>query len=371
MGTAGARDRAGVRHHPVVRATHWVNVVALTLMVGSGLRIFNAYPAFAPKGGSFCCWPWEGHAIPRWLTFGGWLAGARNWHFAMMWLLALNGAVYLAFIWLHGEWRDLVPRRGDPRDAWQMIRFYLFIRKTHPHQGKHNALQKGVYFILPWLGVLAVLTGLAVWKPVQLHGLTALFGGYAWARYWHFMVMMSIVFLSLGHVFMVFAVDPESLKSMTTGGYDETRSPEALNARPFLRRRPEPAFLAINRHPAAAREADRAADGRASPTAVTASVDEDGDAPQSTSPVPAAVTASVDDDVDAPRSTSPAPAPVGASVDGDAGLPRTPPPASSATSSPGDALAASADEARAAADADGMAVDAPRAADAPRPKDEP
>jgi|GEM_PF-51774 len=228
------------RHHWIVRATHWVNAVALTIMVGSGLRIFNAYPMFARKGETFCCWPWEGTAIPAWLTFGGWLSGARNWHFAMMWVLAVNGAIYLAFIWLHGEWRDLAPRRGDVRDAWQMIRFYLFIRKTHPHQGKHNALQKGVYFALPWLGVLAVLTGLAIWKPVQLAPLTGLFGGYVWARYWHFLVMLALVLLGAGHVFMVFAVDPASLVSMITGRYDESRSPEALNARPFLRGRPKP-----------------------------------------------------------------------------------------------------------------------------------
>lgn len=232
------------RHHWIVRATHWVNVVALTLMVASGLRIFNAYPAFARKGERFCCWPWEGHPIPAWLTFGGWLAGARHWHFAMMWVLAVNGAIYLAFVWLHGEWRDLAPRRGDVRDAWEMVRFYLFVRKTHPHQGKHNALQKSVYFALPWLGVLAVLTGLAIWKPVQLAPLTALFGGYVWARYWHFLVMLTLVLLGAGHVFMVFAVDPQSLGSMVTGDYDESRSPEALNARPFLRGRPKP-VLAI------------------------------------------------------------------------------------------------------------------------------
>ncbi|HSU17710.1 cytochrome b/b6 domain-containing protein [Longimicrobium sp.] len=248
------------RHHWIVRATHWVNVVALTLMVGSGLRIFNAYPAFARKGEAFCCWPWEGHAIPGWLTFGGWLAGARNWHFAMMWVLAVNGAIYLAFIWLHGEWRDLAPRRGDPRDAWEMIKFYLFVRKTHPRQGKHNALQKGVYFALPWLGVLAVLTGLAIWKPVQLAPLTGLFGGYVWARYWHFLVMLTLVLLGLGHVFMVFAVDPASLPSMITGRYDESRSPEALNARPFLRGRPKP-VLAIARPAPAPKVVQGDADG--------------------------------------------------------------------------------------------------------------
>jgi thiosulfate reductase cytochrome b subunit len=222
------------RHHWLVRLTHWVNAVALTLMVASGLRIFNASTSFAPKGGTFCCYPWEGKAIPGVLTFGGWLAGARHWHFAMMWVLVVNGLAYLAFIYLHGEWRDLVPRRGDVRDAWEMVKFYAFARKDHPRQGKHNALQKGAYFAMPWIGVLCVTSGLAIWKPVQLSPLTNLLGGYAWARYWHFVAMAAIVALSLGHVFMVLAVDPYSLRSMITGGYSERLSPEARNARPFL-----------------------------------------------------------------------------------------------------------------------------------------
>ncbi len=222
------------RHHWIVRLTHWVNVVAFTIMVGSGLRIFNAYPAFARRGDTFCCYPFAGEPIPSWLTFGGWLAGARNWHFAMMWLLVVNGLVYLAFVYTHGEWRDLVPRRGTFRDAWEMVKFYLFVRKDHPRQGKHNALQRLAYFALPIVGIVQVLTGIAIWKPVQLGWLTSVFGGYVWARYWHFVAMTGLVVLAVGHVFMVFAVDPYSIRSMITGGYDESKSPEARNARPFI-----------------------------------------------------------------------------------------------------------------------------------------
>lgn len=235
------------RHHWVIRVTHWLNVVALGLMITSGLRIFNAYPAFARKGETFCCYPFEGTPIPAWLTFGGWLAGARNWHFAAMWLLFANGIVYLSFIYLHGEWRDLVPRRGDPRDMWEMIKFYTFARRDHPHQGKHNALQKATYFSLPIFGALAVLTGLAIWKPVQLAPLTNALGGYVWVRYWHFLVMVVLVLLSVAHVVMVFAVDPYSLRSMITGGYNPARSPEARNARPFFWRRSEPLSLDSDR----------------------------------------------------------------------------------------------------------------------------
>ena len=222
------------RHHAVVRITHWVNVVALTIMVGSGLRIFNAYPAFARKGETFCCYPFENHPIPAWLTFGGWLAGARNWHFAMMWVLVVNGLVYLGFIYLHGEWRDLVPRRGIVHDAWQMVRFYVAARRDHPRQGKNNALQRLAYFALPIVGAMAVITGIAIWKPVQLAPLTNLLGGFVWARYWHFWSMLLLVALSFGHIFMVFAVDPYSIPSMITGRYNDALSPEARNARPFV-----------------------------------------------------------------------------------------------------------------------------------------
>ena len=227
------RQHRAPRHHWVVRLTHWVSVVAITVMVGSGLRIFNAYPAFRRKGERFCCYPFEGTPIPAWLTFGGWLAGALHWHFAMMWVLVATGLVYLGFIYLHGEWRDLVPRRGDGRDAWEMVRYYTFRRADHPRQGKHNALQKGAYFLMPLVGVEIVLSGLAIWKPVSLGWLTALFGGYALARYWHFLGMVALVLLAVGHVFMVLAVDPYSLRSMITGGYSERLSPAARNARPF------------------------------------------------------------------------------------------------------------------------------------------
>lgn len=222
------------RHHWIVRLTHWVNAVAFTIMVGSGLRIFNAYPGFARKGeGKFPLWPFEGTPAPGWITFGTFLGNARMWHFAMMWVLVAMGVLYTGFVYLHGEWRDLVPRRGDPRDAWEMIRFYMYARKDHPRQGKHNALQKLTYFLMPFIGAVIVLTGIAIWKPVTLGWLTGVFGGYVWARWWHFSAMLVLVSMSVVHVFMVISVDPYSIRSMITGGHSERLSPEARNARPF------------------------------------------------------------------------------------------------------------------------------------------
>ncbi|HYW30368.1 MAG TPA: cytochrome b/b6 domain-containing protein [Gemmatimonas sp.] len=228
-------ERPGIpRHHWIVRLSHWVNAIAFTIMVGSGLRIFNAYPAFHRKGdAAFPLWPFEGTPAPAWLTFGTFLGNARMWHFAMMWVLVATGLLYVGFIYLHGEWRDLLPRRGDPRDAWEMIRFYTLARKDHPRQGKHNALQKVTYFLMPFVGLVIVLSGIAIWKPVSLGWITALFGGFVWARWWHFAAMLVLVGMSVVHVFMVISVDPYSIRSMVTGGYNPRLSPEARNARPF------------------------------------------------------------------------------------------------------------------------------------------
>ncbi|MCC7054911.1 MAG: cytochrome b/b6 domain-containing protein [Gemmatimonadaceae bacterium] len=223
------------RHHPIARITHWVSALALCVMAGSGLRIFNASPSFAPKGSTFALWPWNGTPAPASLTFGGWLGGARHWHFAMMWLLVANGLLYLGHLWLRGEWRTLMPLRGDVRDAIQMAHFYLGLRMRHPHQGKHNALQKFAYSAMIVLGIVSVVTGVAIWKPVSLGWLAAAMGGYHWARWWHFAAMLGLGLLVVVHVVMVFAVDPYALRAMTTGGYDAERwSPERRNARPFI-----------------------------------------------------------------------------------------------------------------------------------------
>lgn len=224
------------RHHPIARATHWISAVAVAIMAMSGLRIFNASPAFAPKGTKpWPLWPFEGMRAPDWSTFGGWLGGARHWHFAMMWVLVLNALVYLVHLYHRGRWRTIVPRVNAWRDALEMARFYLFLRHDHPVQGKHNALQQYAYTTMLACGVLLVVTGIAIWKPVTLSWLTTVLGGYAWARWWHFAAMLMLALLVTVHVFMVLTVDPYAIRAMTTGGYDAERfSPEARHARPFL-----------------------------------------------------------------------------------------------------------------------------------------
>lgn len=223
------------RHHPIARLTHWVSAIAIVIMAASGLRIFNAYPAFAVKGAPpFLWWPFEGTPAPAWATLGGWLGGARHWHFAMMWVLVLNALVYLVHLYHRGRWRTIVPRVNAWRDAIEMARFYLFLRRDHPVQGKHNALQQFAYSTMLLCGAVLVTSGVAIWKPVTFGWLTRLLGGYALARWWHFSAMLVLGLLIVVHVIMVLTVDPYALRAMTTGKYDHDRwSPEARNARPL------------------------------------------------------------------------------------------------------------------------------------------
>ncbi len=208
------------RHHWLVRVCHWANLLLLAGMVASGLQIYAAYSRFGLRGGPYIGPnPFQGDAFPRWARLGGWLAGGLNWHFALAWPFILTGLVYLGYLAVSGEWRSLLFRPADLRPAWEMQTYYLRLRKEHPPQGKHNALQKGAYTFILLLGALSVLTGFAVYKPVQLHWLTTLFGGYELARYWHFLAVWTFVGFTLLHVALVFLVDPASLRAMISGWY--------------------------------------------------------------------------------------------------------------------------------------------------------
>ncbi len=194
---------AGAVIHPVwVRVTHWINVVAMVVMIGSGWEIYNASPLFP-------------FVFPRGITLGGWLAGALLWHFAAMWLLAVNGLVYLVLGVLTGRFRrKLVPIR--PADVLSDARAALTGKLNHDDLSVYNAVQKLLYLGVILAGIVIVLSGLAIWKPVQLQELTALFGGYDAARYVHFFAMATIVGFLIVHVIMALVV-PKSLRAMITG----------------------------------------------------------------------------------------------------------------------------------------------------------
>lgn len=189
--------------HPlIVRITHWVNALAVLMMITSGWQIYNASPLFD-------------FAFPRSVTLGGWLAGGIQWHFAAMWLLVLNGVVYVAYGISSGHFRrKLLPI--SPRAVLHDVGEALRGRLAHDDLAVYNAAQRAAYLALVLCLALLVASGLAIWKPVQLHWLALLFGDYEGARYVHFFAMSAVALLVLVHVLMVILV-PRTFPTMFTG----------------------------------------------------------------------------------------------------------------------------------------------------------
>lgn len=201
-----------------IRVSHWLNVPLLVIMAGSGLQILAAYPALGERGRLYRWYPFQNMAPPDSLTFGGWLAGARHWHFAIAWAFVANGLFYLCYYFASGEWRRRAfnPMR-DTRNAIQTALHYLRIRKTAPEQGLYNGLQRLAYSTAIALGLIAVLSGFALYKPVQLDWLTNSFGGYDSARAIHLLTLALLGLFTIGHLIMV-ASHPKSFKDVITGG---------------------------------------------------------------------------------------------------------------------------------------------------------
>ena len=199
-----AKDNAKARviQPAWVRTLHWTNAFAMVLMIMSGWQIYNASPLF-------------GFSFPPSITLGGWLAGALLWHFAAMWLLMVNGLIYLAMGFATGRFRKrLLPI--TPEGVISDTRAALTGKLSHDELSKYNYVQKLLYAGVIVIGVLIVLSGLSIWKPVQLQYLTALFGGYDAARYVHFICMVLIVAFIVVHVALALLV-PKSLRAMIIG----------------------------------------------------------------------------------------------------------------------------------------------------------
>ena len=209
----------GRRPQPwLIRLTHWLNVPLLLLMAGSGLQIFSAYPALGPRGALYAWYPWHGMPPPTLVRFGGWLGGGRHWHFALGWFLVLNGVIYLLYIAARGEWRrrSFLPHR-DTRQAVLMLAYYLHLRRVAPPIDFYNGLQRLAYSSVIVIAVAEVLSGLAIYKPVQLWWLGSLFGGYDGARAVHLIGLGLLAFFTVVHLVLV-ALHPRAIVSMLTGG---------------------------------------------------------------------------------------------------------------------------------------------------------
>lgn len=198
------RERGTVIHPVWVRITHWVNAIAMLLMIGSGWQIYDASPL-----------PLFRFEFPLAVTLGGDLPTGLAWHFAAMWLLVANGLVYVTLGLATGRFRTkLFPIR--PREVLADLWAALRGRLSHDDLAIYNAVQKLLYLGVILAGVVIVLSGLSIWKPVQFQEITALFGGYDRARYVHFFAMSTIVAFLAIHIVLALIV-PRSLRAMIIG----------------------------------------------------------------------------------------------------------------------------------------------------------
>jgi len=207
------RKSARTIHPLVVRIGHWTNVVAMFVMIGSGWRIYNDSPLI------------PGFYFPDWISIGGdpmvadqkWqnhASGALLWHFAVMWLLVINGLIYVSYGAISGRFRRmLLPITFA--GVRQAVVDALSFRLSH-ELGVYNHVQRLLYAGVLILGLLIVLSGLAIWKPVQFEGLVALFGSFQGARWVHFLCMVGFCLFVVVHVTLALLV-PSTLLAMITG----------------------------------------------------------------------------------------------------------------------------------------------------------
>ncbi len=210
---AGTRRDRPLIHPRWVRITHWINAVAMFIMIGSGWKIYNDEVIFG----------WL--HFPEFLTIGKWAQHGLQWHFLGMWLIVFNGLAYLIYGFATGRFRRmLLP--VQPAEVLANVRDALRLKLAHDDATKYNAVQKLLYIGVICAGILIVISGLAIWKPVQFSELLSLFGSFQNARLVHFLCMTAIFFFILVHVALALLV-PKTLVAMVTGGPRVEKTPAA------------------------------------------------------------------------------------------------------------------------------------------------
>jgi thiosulfate reductase cytochrome b subunit len=203
-------------HHPwAVRITHWTSAVTVTVLALSGLQIFSAFPSFGPKV------PQEdliSSAVVSKIALGGWLGGALRWHFTFMWIFMAAAALYVVYEIVSGHYKTVLFVPKDIPGVWPMARHYFFFGPKPKQTEQYNALQKLAYTSTLGFGLLSLLTGLAIFKPAQFSPLVALFGGYHYARGFHFLAMCGFLAFIPGHLVMVAIHGWKNFYGMLDGG---------------------------------------------------------------------------------------------------------------------------------------------------------
>jgi len=204
--------------HPVaIRWFHWINFPLLAIMIWSGLLIYWANDVYRIGFGSLTLLRFFPDTFYQALGIGHRLAEGMAWHFLFMWLFAINGLAYMIYTVVSGEWRYLAPNRNSLREAIQVTLYDLRLSKTHPPRLKFNGAQLIAYTSIILMGAGSILTGLAIWKPVQFGWLTAILGGYRAARLEHFVLAWGYVLFFMVHIAQVIRAGWNNLRSMITG----------------------------------------------------------------------------------------------------------------------------------------------------------
>ncbi|SDK20188.1 Thiosulfate reductase cytochrome b subunit [Catalinimonas alkaloidigena] len=211
------KKRIHEKHPLAIRWFHWLNFPILLVMIWSGLMIYWAYDVYRIGWGDTTILKFFPDSFWEALNMRYRLAEGMGMHFVFMWLFVLNGVLYVAYTLLSGEWRHLVPNRHSFREAWLVVLHDLGIRKTEPPVRKYNGAQKIAYTAVVVMGIGSVLTGIAIYKPLQFWWLRDLFGGYASARLIHFALTMGYVLFFVIHVAQVIRAGWNNFRGMVAG----------------------------------------------------------------------------------------------------------------------------------------------------------
>ena len=207
-----------VYKHPLaIRWFHWINFPILGVMIWSGLLIYWANDVYKIGFGDKTLIKFFPQSFYQAFHISFRLAEGMAYHFIFMWLFFLNGILYVLYTIFSGEWRYLVPNRKSWKDAWLVVLHDFHIIKTKPPQEKYNAAQRIAYTAIIIMGIGSVLSGLAIYKPVQLGWLTTMFGGYKMSRIIHFALTIGYVIFFLVHVIQVIIAGWNNFRAMVTG----------------------------------------------------------------------------------------------------------------------------------------------------------
>jgi thiosulfate reductase cytochrome b subunit len=205
------------KHALATRIFHWANVPILAVMIYSGLLIYWANDVYAIRLGGITLLKFFPDWFYRTLQLDHRLAEGMAWHFTFMWLFAINGVLYVVYTLWSGEWRELVPNRHTLAEAWQVVLHDLGIRKQPLPRRKFNGAQRLAYTGVVAMGAGSLLTGLAIYKPVQAAWLTAILGGYPMARLEHFVLTVGYVLFFVIHITQVIRAGWNNFRAMVIG----------------------------------------------------------------------------------------------------------------------------------------------------------